>query len=199
MYIIYKKFGNYFASFLFSYPVLSPSYNSNKLLSSLLLFCSIYFKFYILSETTLSSFYIQEHEKRCWSVDFNLMDPKLLASGSDDAKGTIWITFLFLPPPLFLLLLEIQIFIEIYSNLLWLLIVPKITTPKIYITFGMKEKGIYYIFIIILSGYMLHGDIFVTNSFIYTIEGTFFSDAFRHLCILNCIKFPVYAKIFEYS
>ncbi|XP_054940148.1 E3 ubiquitin-protein ligase COP1 isoform X1 [Physeter macrocephalus] len=28
----------------------------------------------------------QEHEKRCWSVDFNLMDPKLLASGSDDAK-----------------------------------------------------------------------------------------------------------------
>lgn len=29
----------------------------------------------------------QEHEKRCWSVDFNLMDPKLLASGSDDAKG----------------------------------------------------------------------------------------------------------------
>lgn len=31
--------------------------------------------------------YFQEHEKRCWSVDFNLMDPKLLASGSDDAKG----------------------------------------------------------------------------------------------------------------
>lgn len=31
----------------------------------------------------------QEHEKRCWSVDFNLMDPKLLASGSDDAKGTL--------------------------------------------------------------------------------------------------------------
>lgn len=30
----------------------------------------------------------QEHEKRCWSVDFNLMDPKLLASGSDDAKGS---------------------------------------------------------------------------------------------------------------
>lgn len=29
----------------------------------------------------------QEHEKRCWSVDFNRMDPKLLASGSDDAKG----------------------------------------------------------------------------------------------------------------
>ncbi|XP_067662002.1 E3 ubiquitin-protein ligase COP1-like isoform X1 [Haliotis asinina] len=31
----------------------------------------------------------QEHEKRCWSVDFNRMDPKLLASGSDDAKGTV--------------------------------------------------------------------------------------------------------------
>ena len=29
----------------------------------------------------------QEHEKRCWSVDFNSVDPKLLASGSDDAKG----------------------------------------------------------------------------------------------------------------
>ena len=54
-------------------------------------FCFIYFKICILSETVLSSFYIQEHEKRCWSVDFNLMDPKLLASGSDDAKGTVWI------------------------------------------------------------------------------------------------------------
>lgn len=31
--------------------------------------------------------FIKEHEKRCWSVDFNTMDPKLLASGSDDAKG----------------------------------------------------------------------------------------------------------------
>ena len=29
----------------------------------------------------------QEHEKRCWSVDFNMIDPKLLASGSDDSKG----------------------------------------------------------------------------------------------------------------
>lgn len=36
-----------------------------------------------------SCFSKQEHEKRCWSVDFNLMDPKLLASGSDDAKGII--------------------------------------------------------------------------------------------------------------
>lgn len=32
----------------------------------------------------------QEHEKRCWSVDFNTMDPKLLASGSDDAKVKLW-------------------------------------------------------------------------------------------------------------
>lgn len=31
----------------------------------------------------------QEHEKRCWSVDFNHVDPKLLASGSDDAKGNV--------------------------------------------------------------------------------------------------------------
>jgi len=36
-----------------------------------------------------SCFSKQEHEKRCWSVDFNLMDPKLLASGSDDAKGIV--------------------------------------------------------------------------------------------------------------
>lgn len=32
----------------------------------------------------------QEHEKRCWSVDFNRMDPKLLASGSDDSKVRLW-------------------------------------------------------------------------------------------------------------
>ncbi|EPY78988.1 E3 ubiquitin-protein ligase RFWD2 isoform a [Camelus ferus] len=49
------------------------------------------YQIYSLSET-LSSFYIQEHEKRCWSVDFNLMDPKLLASGSDDAKVKLWST-----------------------------------------------------------------------------------------------------------
>ncbi|TRY98136.1 hypothetical protein DNTS_028490 [Danionella cerebrum] len=30
--------------------------------------------------------------ERCWSVDFNLMDPKLLASGSDDTKVKIWST-----------------------------------------------------------------------------------------------------------
>ncbi|XP_072045173.1 E3 ubiquitin-protein ligase COP1-like isoform X2 [Amphiura filiformis] len=34
----------------------------------------------------------QEHEKRCWSVDFNRVDPKLLASGSDDAKVKLWAT-----------------------------------------------------------------------------------------------------------
>ncbi|XP_048587008.1 E3 ubiquitin-protein ligase COP1-like isoform X2 [Nematostella vectensis] len=34
----------------------------------------------------------QEHEKRCWSVDFNHVDPKLLASGSDDAKVKLWST-----------------------------------------------------------------------------------------------------------
>lgn len=34
----------------------------------------------------------QEHEKRCWSVDFNRVDPKLLASGSDDSKVKLWHT-----------------------------------------------------------------------------------------------------------
>ncbi|XP_026672493.1 E3 ubiquitin-protein ligase COP1-like isoform X1 [Ceratina calcarata] len=32
----------------------------------------------------------QEHEKRCWSVDFNDIDPKLIASGSDDARVKLW-------------------------------------------------------------------------------------------------------------
>ena len=31
-----------------------------------------------------------EHEKRCWSVDFNSMDPNILASGSDDSKVRLW-------------------------------------------------------------------------------------------------------------
>ncbi|XP_045204825.1 E3 ubiquitin-protein ligase COP1-like [Mercenaria mercenaria] len=34
----------------------------------------------------------QEHEKRCWSVDFNRMDPGQIASGSDDAKVKLWST-----------------------------------------------------------------------------------------------------------
>lgn len=34
----------------------------------------------------------QEHEKRCWSVDFNKIDTKLVASGSDDAKVKLWST-----------------------------------------------------------------------------------------------------------
>ncbi|WAR31937.1 COP1-like protein [Mya arenaria] len=34
----------------------------------------------------------QEHEKRCWSVDFNRMDPQHIASGSDDAKVKLWST-----------------------------------------------------------------------------------------------------------
>nr|CAB3232856.1 ZF(RING)-30 zinc finger protein [Phallusia mammillata] len=33
---------------------------------------------------------LQEHEKRCWSVDFNTVDPRLLASGSDDARVKLW-------------------------------------------------------------------------------------------------------------
>uniref|UniRef100_A0A915K8D9 E3 ubiquitin-protein ligase COP1 n=1 Tax=Romanomermis culicivorax TaxID=13658 RepID=A0A915K8D9_ROMCU len=32
----------------------------------------------------------EEHEKRCWSVCFNYMDPNVLASGSDDAKVKLW-------------------------------------------------------------------------------------------------------------
>jgi len=35
---------------------------------------------------------LQEHEKRCWSVDFNTVNPRLLASGSDDAKVKLWST-----------------------------------------------------------------------------------------------------------
>ena len=34
----------------------------------------------------------QEHEKRCWSVDFNLVDTNLIASGSDDARVKLWST-----------------------------------------------------------------------------------------------------------
>ncbi|KAI6244081.1 E3 ubiquitin-protein ligase RFWD2 [Aphelenchoides fujianensis] len=31
-----------------------------------------------------------EHEKRCWTVQFNNVDPHLMASGSDDAKVKLW-------------------------------------------------------------------------------------------------------------
>eukprot|EP00095_Tigriopus_kingsejongensis_P000169 maker-scaffold487_size158652-snap-gene-0.44 protein:Tk00169 transcript:maker-scaffold487_size158652-snap-gene-0.44-mRNA-1 annotation:"e3 ubiquitin-protein ligase rfwd2-like" len=33
-----------------------------------------------------------EHEKRCWSVDFNSVDTKLFASASDDARVKLWST-----------------------------------------------------------------------------------------------------------
>lgn len=33
---------------------------------------------------------LQEHEKRCWSVDFNRVDSHLVASGSDDSRVKIW-------------------------------------------------------------------------------------------------------------
>lgn len=42
--------------------------------------------------TAQKSKIFQEHEKRCWSVDFNRMDPKMIASGSDDAKVKLWAT-----------------------------------------------------------------------------------------------------------
>lgn len=34
----------------------------------------------------------QEHEKRCWGVSFCDVDPRLIASGSDDSKVKIWST-----------------------------------------------------------------------------------------------------------
>ena len=34
----------------------------------------------------------QEHQKRCWSVDFNKVDTKIVASGSDDATVMLWST-----------------------------------------------------------------------------------------------------------
>lgn len=33
-----------------------------------------------------------EHEKRCWSVDFNNVEARLIASGSDDARVKLWST-----------------------------------------------------------------------------------------------------------
>ena len=35
---------------------------------------------------------MQEHEKRCWGVQFCDVDPRLLASASDDSKVKIWST-----------------------------------------------------------------------------------------------------------
>ncbi|KAK0404625.1 hypothetical protein QR680_017545 [Steinernema hermaphroditum] len=32
----------------------------------------------------------REHEKRCWTVQFNNVDPHLMASGSDDSKVKLW-------------------------------------------------------------------------------------------------------------
>lgn len=32
----------------------------------------------------------QEHDKRCWSVDFNNVDSRLVASGSDDGRMKLW-------------------------------------------------------------------------------------------------------------
>lgn len=34
--------------------------------------------------------FFQEHDKRCWSVDFNSVDSRLLASGSDDGRMKLW-------------------------------------------------------------------------------------------------------------
>ena len=42
--------------------------------------------------TGVKTMTFQEHEKRCWSVDFNAMDPNLLASGSDDSRVKLWYT-----------------------------------------------------------------------------------------------------------
>lgn len=32
----------------------------------------------------------KEHQKRAWSVDFSCVDPKTLASGSDDCSVRLW-------------------------------------------------------------------------------------------------------------
>lgn len=41
-------------------------------------------------QTAMRSKCFHEHEKRCWSVDFNEVDTKLVASGSDDARVKLW-------------------------------------------------------------------------------------------------------------
>lgn len=41
-------------------------------------------------QTGIRSKCFHEHEKRCWSVDFNDVDSRLIASGSDDARVKLW-------------------------------------------------------------------------------------------------------------
>ena len=40
--------------------------------------------------TTQKLHVYREHQKRCWSVDYNKMDTKLIASGSDDSYVKLW-------------------------------------------------------------------------------------------------------------
>ena len=40
----------------------------------------------------MSLSFFQEHEKRCWSVDFSSVDTKLFASASDDSRVKLWST-----------------------------------------------------------------------------------------------------------
>ena len=42
--------------------------------------------------TGIRTISFHEHEKRCWSVDFNDVDSRLIASGSDDARVKLWST-----------------------------------------------------------------------------------------------------------
>lgn len=42
------------------------------------------------AETGVRTKSFQEHDKRCWSVDFNYIDISLIASGSDDSKVKLW-------------------------------------------------------------------------------------------------------------
>lgn len=41
-------------------------------------------------QTGLRTKCFHEHEKRCWSVDFNDVDSRLIASGSDDSRVKLW-------------------------------------------------------------------------------------------------------------
>uniref|UniRef100_A0A240PKY3 RING-type domain-containing protein n=1 Tax=Anopheles epiroticus TaxID=199890 RepID=A0A240PKY3_9DIPT len=42
----------------------------------------------VMTRTRTKTF--EEHDKRCWCVDFNEIDTRLLASGSDDARVKLW-------------------------------------------------------------------------------------------------------------